>query len=220
MKPKRTDTKKIIVKSGKKTEKEKWSGLNKKEDEIVAKLLMDMEYLSKIYLGFILDEKDKAKTVVQKRKSLFTELNLLRTQFSLLISYCKVINAIRSSKSQIRKGRKVNIRERLILFILIIKFHKVNKRFPSGLNLYERFNKAVSDRNSEITFENEQNEEMHEDSKSRKKFKPIKRLSTSQRMCNEVLREVKSILTKHPDYFDAVEQEWNLDESIVQIMKN
>ena len=220
MKPKSTDSKKTIFKSGKKAEKEKWSGLNKKEDEIVSSLLMDMEYLSKIYLSFILNEKDEVKTAVQKRKSLLKELDLLRTQFYLLTSYCKVIKTIRSSQTQIKKGRKVDIRERLIILILIIKFHKGSKRFPSGVNLYERFNKTVLDRNTEITFENQHDEEMHKKSDSRKKFQPIKPITTSVRMCSVVLREIKSILTKHPDFLEVLESSFSLDESLVNIMKD
>ena len=222
MKSNSSDKKLTSVKMGKKQKekKEKWSGLNKKEEELISSLFKDVDSLSKIYFDFILSEKTKVKSLAQKRNSLLKELEMLRAYFYLLDSYFKAIKAIRSSQLLTTKGRKVDIRARLIILILIIKFHKKSSKLPSGTVLFNRFEKVVLERNTEIAKMDKELEEEHKNSETRKKFKPHQRLRTSLRMCHDVLKDVKNILIEHPNYLKNIEDNFNLEESLLKIMKD
>lgn len=222
MKSNNLEKKPTSVKMGKKQKEreEKWSGLNKKEEEQISSLLKDGDSFSKMYLDFIASEKAKVESEIQKRESLFKELEMLRDYFYLLDSYFKVIKAIRSSKLLINKGRKIDIKARLILLITIIKFHKNSNKLPSGTVLFGRFERVVLERNIEIAKRNTELEQEHKNSENRKKFKPHQPLRTSQRMCNSVLKDAKNILKEYPNYFSKIEEQFNLEETLLKILKD
>ena len=135
----------------KNTNSYKFSGLQRKEKELVSTLVRKTEVLSLIHED--IHKKIELPKLSQKEQvvALLYELKFMREFFIMTVEVCHAIGILQSEQEAQGSagGRKKKLDERKILIQICVSYYEQFQKLPTGQVLLEKFEKFVEPINKE-----------------------------------------------------------------------